>query len=970
VSTAAADPFDTARIRRHVLEGWAASAARFREDANAEEDLARGSYRDRVVVELAQNASDAASRAGVAGRLSLRLDGDVLVASNTGAPLDAAGAESLSTLRASAKREDAGATGRFGVGFAAVLALTDDPVVASTTGALRWSAADAAQLVAGLPPLAEELLRRGGHVPVLRLPFASDAAPETGWETTVRLPLRDAAAAALARRVLAEADDALLLALPGLAEITVRVDGGTRVVTDDGRWHAVRRSGSLDPALLLDRPVEERSRPGWSVTWARPVAAQPVPPTLHAPTPTDEPLDLPALLIASFPLDPGRRHVAPGPLTDFLVAQAAAAYAVLAVEAEDPLALVPGPMGVGRLDSELRAAVLAALREAPLLHSVSGERVHPRDAVAVPGPGRAAREVLGQVLPGLVEDSPALARLGVRRLELADVVDQLSALDRPPTWWRALYDALAEPGRPGVLDALGALSVPLADGRVVRGPRGLLVAGEEGLPAGLEVLGLRVVHPAAAHPLLLRLGATEATARTVLDQPEIRAAVADMWDAETPSVVADAVLALVAASALRPGELDWLGDLVLVDDRGEDAPARELVVPGSVVDRVADHDLVGRPDPALLQRWGVEVLAAAGVLDRFGLVVDHDVLLDPTVDEDPHGLDDEATWVREVVGRALGSDAAAVAPELVAVRDLDLVRDDAWDELLARLATDRALRAAVVEPTLVVADDGRRVAVASYAGWWLGRHARLDGRPPSEGSTGPDLAGLYEPVHSALDAQFLAAVGVRTSLAALLAAPGGADDLLDRLCDPRRTVTDATLRRCYTALARIDPEGVSPPDRLRVAPDLVVDASQALVLDSPAHLQLPWPTTPLVVPLDVAADLAAVLDVATTSARVEVAALAGGTRQPTPLPAQSFVAGVATSWVEHDDLRVAGHPVQWWVAADGTVHACTLDGLARGLAWAAGRWSDRLLLGAVLDDPSRLDELRAEVALEWRDQDG
>ena len=65
------DPFGTAELRRLVLDAWAASPARFREDANAEEDYALGGYRDRVVVELAQNAADAAARAGVAGRLRL-----------------------------------------------------------------------------------------------------------------------------------------------------------------------------------------------------------------------------------------------------------------------------------------------------------------------------------------------------------------------------------------------------------------------------------------------------------------------------------------------------------------------------------------------------------------------------------------------------------------------------------------------------------------------------------------------------------------------------------------------------------------------------------------------------------------------------------------------------------------------------------------------------------------------------------
>ncbi|MEU4104597.1 molecular chaperone Hsp90, partial [Streptomyces tanashiensis] len=122
-TTDGTDPFGTARLRRGVLDAWGASPARFREDANAEEDLALGGYRDRLVVELAQNAADAAHRAGVTGRLRLTLhpadhEGPaVLAAANTGAPLDAAGTESLSTLRASAKGEQA----RAGVRGAVVL---------------------------------------------------------------------------------------------------------------------------------------------------------------------------------------------------------------------------------------------------------------------------------------------------------------------------------------------------------------------------------------------------------------------------------------------------------------------------------------------------------------------------------------------------------------------------------------------------------------------------------------------------------------------------------------------------------------------------------------------------------------------------------------------------------------------------------------------------------------------------------
>ncbi|MFD2793547.1 sacsin N-terminal ATP-binding-like domain-containing protein [Promicromonospora vindobonensis] len=177
------DPFGTGALRRAVTEAWRASPTRFREDANSEEDHARGYYRDRVVVELAQNAADAAARAGVPGRLVLRLepagpadggpargaagDGGLsgagagwrLVAANTGAPLDADGVASLASLRASAKtgRLDGAApvtadvVGRFGVGFAAVRSVSDDVLVRSRDGGVRFSlAATRAEL--GLGP--------------------------------------------------------------------------------------------------------------------------------------------------------------------------------------------------------------------------------------------------------------------------------------------------------------------------------------------------------------------------------------------------------------------------------------------------------------------------------------------------------------------------------------------------------------------------------------------------------------------------------------------------------------------------------------------------------------------------------------------------------------------------------------------------------------------------------------------------
>ena len=206
--------FALAELRAAVLDAWTASPARFREDANAEDDLALGGYRDRLVVELAQNASDAGGPS-----LSLAFDGSVLSAANTGSPLDADGVAALASLRASSKRSG-GTVGRFGVGFAAVAAVADEVVVASTTGAVRFSRALTLAAVQDIPALAKELALARGRVPLLRLPFECDEAPRKGFDTEVRITVRPESADAV-RAMLAEVDPTLLLVLPGLSSLEV-----------------------------------------------------------------------------------------------------------------------------------------------------------------------------------------------------------------------------------------------------------------------------------------------------------------------------------------------------------------------------------------------------------------------------------------------------------------------------------------------------------------------------------------------------------------------------------------------------------------------------------------------------------------------------------------------------------------------------------------------------------------------------
>ncbi|MFD7841211.1 sacsin N-terminal ATP-binding-like domain-containing protein [Streptomyces sp. NPDC059761] len=1037
-----ADPFGTARLRRGVLDSWGAGPARFREDANAEEDLALGGYRDRLVVELAQNAADAAARAQVPGRLRLTLHSGegghgVLAVANTGAPLDATGVESLSTLRASAKREPAGSTGasgsadtvgRFGVGFAAVLAVSDEPAVLGRHGGVRWSLAEARELARdaanGSPGLGDELRRRDGHVPLLRLPLPAEGTAPEGYDTVVVLPLRDAAAGDLVQRLLAGIDDALLLTLPGLAEIVVetpqegtrtlrRRDEGPYTVIEDAaggagvagakgetrRWRTVRHSGPIERALLADRPVEERLRPVWTVSWAVPVdtGGAPVRPAtasvVHAPTPTDEPLGIPALLIATLPLDTARRHPAPGPLTDFLVERAADAYAEL-LGAWDPVGtelvdLVPGPLGKGPLDGALRAAVLQRLPRtaflapaAPAEHAEERSALRPFEAEVVEGAGADTVRVLAEVLPTLLpaglERRPELRTLGVGRLPLGDAIERIAGIERTPEWWHRLYDTLA-----GVdPDRLSGLPVPLADGRTTIGPRHVLLPDAD-TPKDLARMGLKVAHPDAAHPLLERLGALPATPRAVLTTPQVRAAVAasldagEIWDEDALDAdeLAEVVLGLVRDADLAPGDEPWLGALALPDEDGELTPAGELLLPGSPLASVIREDEVPYVDGELAGKWGAQPLTACGVLATFQLVRATDVVLDPDELEPRDGdfaepddaglLDAVDVWCEDVLDQLPDTPLPPVATELVAVRDLDLVDDDCWPQALAMLAQP-PLRDALTQPVRVLLPDGTTQSVRPYTAWWLRDHPVLDGRRPAglrAAGGDPLLAGLYTPADATgfEDEQVLRALGVRTTVPALLDEPGGAAELLGRLADPDREVSDRQLHALYGALAELDPEQVTLPDELRAVVDgevVVVDATEAVIADAPDLLPLAEGLPLLPVAPARAADLAELLQVRRLSETVPAEVTTPGEEHEVPESVRILLGpSTPATYLEHEELIAGGVELDWRRTPDGTLHAATLEGVAAGLAWSAAQWPRRFEVAALLEDPSRTPEL-------------
>jgi len=923
------DPFGTAALRESVLTSWRSSPTRLREDANAEEDLVLGGYRDRLLIELAQNAADAAQTGGHL-RVSL-VDGELRVA-NTGQPLTQQGVESLASLRASAK--DHG-VGRFGVGFAAVLTVSDSPRMVSTAGGVAFDVARTRAEVGD------------DRVPVLRLVWPTDENPPDGFATEVRLPLRDDLDAGKLLDEFASQVVDVMLSLDGLS----RVEIGDQVWWREGNtihepagtthWIIVREQGEL-PA---DSTLGAEARPQWTICWALEVneRGEPIPretDVLHAPTPTDERLSLPARLIATLPVEPSRRRVRPGPAVDHVLAAAARAYPRL-LDQLDELArpkAVPLPrFPMSEVDEQLRNAVLAELRTARwLAPALDGRLLAPAEARLLPVPSKELAESVASYVPGLVkaeyvEHVVALNALDVVQLRLSDVVDQLTGITRPPTEWRELYVALAKivDNDPSALEDLGGLPVPLVDGRTVPGPRGVLVSDLD--LSSMD--GVNVVHPDAVHPLLERLGAKRGGPGDLLASMAARVehSIEDVESGLDVAGLVNTVLRLVSEAGVRPGEESWLGALALRAADGDWRRADELALPGSRFLAVLDKDSpLGVLSEDIAEQWPPHVLAAVGVLGGFTVVVD-----EAPAGPD-HDLADEADW---------WDDQPEPPVRLEAIRDLDLVADDEWPAAIRLLAS---------EP------DTWRVMRTGYTAWWIAHHALLAGEPPSYWRL-PDadeLAGLYDVVPADLEPELQGLMGVRAELA--VESTEDARDLLDRLADSMRTVSRGITQRAYLALAEavrddvVDPAYVDPPPEVRTADGEVTD--NAAVLDAP------WlaPVTDgyVAVDFDLAESLAELLDIP----------LASEAAPPTPeSTGEPVLWGDLGAVVEacdltdlpvpqggpivHMRLMVAGRNVSWWV--DGDVVHCedSTEGLARALAWTTDRWADRHLLAALLDDP-------------------
>ena len=1006
-----ADPFDTATLRAAVLEAWRSSPTRFREDANVEEDYALGAYRDRLLVELAQNAADAARTAQVPGRLRITVTDEALVVANTGAPLTLAGVRSLAAMRASAKVDNGqveptdgagdrrGGVGQFGVGFAAVLSVTDAPSIVSRTGGVRFSRSETSQLLREDVDLSQLLAERSP--PVLRLPFAVegfDAGDAAGYDTVVTLPWRDDAAREHALASLRSIDDALFIALPDLIEVVIegaaddtperwsasREADVLTVVADysQRRWWLRSSAGVWSDIERAAAPTEARGRRTWSLTWAVPVDAQDAlrpwstsdlgapAKVVHAPTPTDEPLGLAALLVGDFPVDASRRRLAEGPMTDVVLDAAAGEYVDLVKEAvarhgAEAMRLVPSPDLVGPVDDQLRRDVRDRLsRTAWVPRALDGSVATPAELVAVEPRADELIRVVGPHLadllaPEWVAYTGELRPLGLSVRSWGDVWDALAPLDVAAADWNAIYQAAQELDR----ESLEGLPVPLTNGRTIRDPRRAVLGVDGATDSGdaLAVLGLDAVASEAAHPLLERLGARPFDACQHLGDGFVRqVADAVVTDERQARELVTAVAELLAGSdGDGPDVVIELSATLVPTQAAEWRPASRVVLPDSPLAAKAEADELLDATLAAANRDG---WLALGVLQAPRAFELHDLPLEPQSWD--LLMADGSGWCEEVA-----AEVAAASPADVLATSTRVVAGLEFVERLEPVAAfdvlrDPDLRRAVVEPAYVLDAAGQTRTVRSPAAWWLADAPLFEGKPATEVRLAGDerLAPFFSEVRApdTADPALLEAMGVHTTLEAWITRPDGVSEVLEAMADASTEVTPELVAELYRALgaAEVDLDAVEVPDEvlaIREGECVLVAVDDVVVAGAPHHaLALASPFVPG------SAALADLLDVTMSDDATCGAASIAGEGMRRDLPPQLPEVGGVRQYFEHDALVVGERELDWWVTDDDEVHTCTLDGLANALAWASDQWSRRWEFAAKLAVPATSDRERIE----------
>lgn len=315
------------------------------QNAGSAEERVRSDYRGRYAIELLQNAHDACADAGTVGQAWLQITPTALLVANQGVPFNAERTDSLLQLGDSSKAADRAehhTIGYKGIGFSAVLEITDQPQIISESTSFcfhRHAARERVGQVLGTEPRAVPM--RYFPFPLEQDDLENDAAAvqdllDGGAVTVIRLPLLSAQKA---REVKAELQSGLrpetLLFMPHLQRLSLATPdtttkwsrrAGHRVAPGQVQhlreeagttrsWLVASKAVALDRAAVvaLDDPLwasVRRATVSVGVPWrdGKPDPDRGDQP-MHVYFPTDDRLGRPLLVHGDFYVQSNRRRI-------------------------------------------------------------------------------------------------------------------------------------------------------------------------------------------------------------------------------------------------------------------------------------------------------------------------------------------------------------------------------------------------------------------------------------------------------------------------------------------------------------------------------------------------------------------------------------------------------------------------------------------------------------------------------------
>ena len=435
-----------------------------------------GDYAGRELLELVQNAADAAMEVGGGGRVRVEISRQGLLVANTGQGFRKGGVRSLMTVHASDKPgRKAKLIGAKGLGFRALLNWSGQPIVSSGTLEIAFSAERAAAVVEGMAANDAGIARicdgeEKTPVPILAFPAIGNILDRhvkgsalalltrarelraNGFDTVVAAPFDHTQSFDRSLKQASEFTPTFLLFVEALAEIEILVEGMPPI-----RWS--RTSRGIDKydldvdvggATSRQSWICRRSQGGLPATKGRPsgnfelayALRTDIPNSsglLHSYFPTSIPLPFPGVFHATLELDSNRKAFGANSDVNELVLGELAKFFAASVADLTKSGTIKNALDFltrsDRFSDALQAFEAAVYREArtlPLVPTLRGGRA-PAAIIQV-GPADYEKYLSTRMFGRLAKcrdrgERETLGRLGVETLAPAAVVKILVKAD-------------------------------------------------------------------------------------------------------------------------------------------------------------------------------------------------------------------------------------------------------------------------------------------------------------------------------------------------------------------------------------------------------------------------------------------------------------------------------------------------------------------------------------------------------------